>query len=181
MQITRRHFLKILALVPVIGITVVHAGNKGRLTVSSLNIAVPAWLFDEKSKEKAKIQALAIEENKDTKEIVILFEGNRQLTLNPDTSVQWLIQTNTGRPTRESMLLKRIISYSLDAIFSSLADKRHPEMGASLREEFEALQAEEVIEVVTVGAMYDLLSKLNNGPVISSVSWDSIKQRFIVH
>jgi len=180
MQITRRDFLKLLGLAPVVGITVSHAGNKGRLTVSSLNITVPVWLFDEKSKEKARILILAIEDNKEAKEIVVLFERNRQLTLNPDTSVQWLIQTSANRPTRESMLLKRIISYSLNAIFSSLADKRHPEMGASLREDFDKLQAEEVIEVVTVGAMYDLLSKLNNLPVISSVSWDSNKQQFIV-
>ena len=129
LQITRRDFLNILILAPVVGVTVSHADNKGRLTVSSLNITVPVWLFDKKSKEKTKVKALAIEENKEAKEIVVLFEGNRQVMLSSGTSVQGLLQANANRPNRESMLLKRIISYSFDAMFSNLAGKRHPEMG----------------------------------------------------
>lgn len=180
MRVTRRDYLKTLLVAFVIGIKTSYAGDKGRLSISSLNITLPVWLFDEKSKEKGRVQVLAIEENKETKKIVVLFEGNRRLTLNPDTSVQWLMQRNGNRSTRESMLLKRIISLCLDAFFSSVADKRHHERGISLKEEFDALQAQEVIEVITIGAMKHLLWKLNNLPVISSVSWDNGNRWFIV-
>ncbi|WP_157067693.1 hypothetical protein [Desulfosarcina cetonica] len=176
----RRFFLKILIIAPIVRINVSHASNKGRLGISALNIFVPAWLFDEKNIKKTSVQALAIEEDKDAGTIVVLFDRNKKLTLNPNTSVQWLIQKNANRQTRESMLLKRIMSYGLEAIFLTIADKRHPEMGATLKDEFDALQAEEVISVITVGAIYDLLSKLNGLKMISSVSWDSGKQRFIV-
>jgi hypothetical protein len=169
-----------LALIPLVRVTISYASSKSRLTVSSLKIFVPAWLFDDKSKKKERFQVLTLEENKEAKEIVVLFEGNRQLTFKSDTSVRRLIQTNANRSNRGSILLKRIISYSLEAVFLSLADNRHPKKGASLREDFNKLQVEEVIEVITVGALYDLLSKLNNLPVISSVSWDTIKHRFIV-
>lgn len=180
-RITRRDFLKILVAAPVVGINVSHASNKGRLGISTLNIYVPAWLFDEKNNKKARVQALSIEENKEAKAIVVLFDRNRQFTIKRDTSVQWLMQRNGNRPSRKSMLLKRLISYSLDAIYSSIADKRNPEKGTSLRKRFDALQAKEVIEMITIGAMYDLLSKLGNLPMISYVSWDGVKRRFIVH
>lgn len=181
MQVTRRYFLKILVIAPIAGVNVRCASNKGRLDISSLNIVVPAWLFDEKNNNTDSVQALAIEEDKEENSIVVLFNRNKKLTLNPDTSVQWLIQNNANRPTRESMLLKRIISYSLEAIFLSISDKRHPEKGASLRNEFDTLQAAEVIEEITVSAIYDLLYKLNDLKMISSVSWDSGRQRFIVN
>jgi hypothetical protein len=179
MRLNRREFLKTLIAAAVFGIKESHAGNKDSLSISSLNITVPLWIFNEKSKEKRRIQALTIEK-KDTEEFVVLFKGNRRLTLNPDMSVQRLMQKNGNRATRESMLLKRILSYCLDAAFSNFASKRNPEKGASLREEIYALQAKEVIEVITIGAMYDLLSKLNNISRISSVSWDKSKRKFIV-
>jgi len=181
MWITRRNFLQIMIIAPVVGIAVSRASNKIPLNISSLNISVPVWLFDEKSNDRGKIQALTAEEKKETKEIIIFFTGNRQLTLNPDTSVQWLIRRNENRPTRESMLLKRIFSFCLDAIFASIADKRNPEKGGSLKAEFDELQSEKKLEEITVGAMYDLLLNINNLPVISTISWDENNRCFIVH
>jgi len=84
------------------------------LPISSLNITVPEWLINKKSKNNKRIQALALEENLKIGEIVVLFAENRQITLNPETSVKWLIEKNDNRQTRESMLLKRVVSYSLE-------------------------------------------------------------------
>jgi hypothetical protein len=180
MQITRRDFLTILITAPVVGTTVGCSGDEDRLTVSSLDVTVPAWLFDEQGKNGTRAQLLAIEKSAGAKEIAFVFTGDRQLALNTDTSVRSLLQGNADRPIRKSMLLKRIVSYSLDATLSSIGGKRRPDKSTALREEFDALQAEEVIDVITVGALYDLLSQLDGLPTISSVSWAGSEQRFIV-
>jgi hypothetical protein len=178
MGMFKRDFLKLLLAVPMVFMNTSHARNKDRLDISSLKLFVPAWLIDKNNSKRAKTQALSIKEA--AKSIVILFDGDKPLPLNPDTSVKSLMQKSNNRPTRQSMLLKRILAYGIDAIYYSLREKRHPQLGTPSKSSFDALQAEEVIDVVTIGAVYNLLTDLADRKVVTAITWHSNKQAFII-
>ena len=71
------------------------------------------------------------------------------------------------------MLLKRILSYALDGLGSSIAGKRDPRTGASLRAELDGLQAAEAIEAITIDAMYRLLSEIGRDPTPEELAYES--------
>lgn len=178
---SRREFLKVVAVVSCFKVTSVCAKSSVPLNISSLNITAPAWMFDEKSKSIERIRAISVLKNTSSQEIVVEFEANKRLVLPENISVQLLVKRNSNRPTRKSMLLKRTISYFFDSVFTSIAGKRQPDKGHNLSSQFEKFQAEEIVNVITIGAMYDLLLQLERASVISSVVWDLKTGKFKVN
>ncbi len=178
MGITRRNFLALLALAPFAMINSSRGGSNSRLSLSSFNITFPAWLFEEESKDTTGIQAVALEQDRHTDRVVVVFSGNRQVTFDAGSSVKSFMASK--RSLRETMLLKRIVSYGLDAFYSMIEPIRHPESDTSIRASFDAFQSEETIDSITIGSMYSLLSTLSNVQTVSAISWESRTQRFEV-
>lgn len=149
----------------------------GRIDIASFDISVPLWLFDKNSKQAERIKALSAQKNKKTDKIIIYFNGDQKLHLNPRTSVDWLVKKNNNRATRKSMLLKRIIAYSINALYHEIANKGQ----LSLKRRFEHFQAEETITFITIDSLYNLITDVRKHKKISSIKWNTITLAFKVN
>ncbi|MCP4269693.1 MAG: hypothetical protein GY777_29665 [Candidatus Brocadiaceae bacterium] len=173
-MVTRRQFLKFM-IIATNGMMLSMCSrsktedNSGKIDISLFDISIPLWLFDKNNKQKDRIKALSIQKNKINDKLIIIFSGNKNLNLNPKTSVNWLIKNNNNQATRKSILLKRITAYSLDAISNKIKKKSK----VSLKHNFENFQAEEIINFITVDSLYKLLIDLKNIKRISSIKWDN--------
>jgi hypothetical protein len=151
--------------------------NAGRIDISSFNISVPLWLFDKSSKQAGRIKALSAQKTKTADKLIVHFAGGKKLHLNPKTSVAWLIKKNNNRATRESMLLKRIIAYSMNALYHETTNKST----LALKRRFEYFQAEEIIAFITIDALYDLIADIREYKEISSIQWNPKSLSFEVN
>ena len=149
----------------------------GRIDIASFDISVPLWLFDKSSKQAGRIKALSAQKEKKTDEIIVYFNGDQKLHLNRRASVDWLIKKNNNRATRESMLLKRIIAYAMDALYHEIANKGQP----SLKRRFEHFQAEETITFITIDSLYNLITDVRKHEKISSIKWHAVSLSFKVN
>ncbi|NND00435.1 MAG: hypothetical protein HKN85_09660 [Gammaproteobacteria bacterium] len=180
MRISRRVFLTELVVAPLLWADISHAAYRDRLSISSLKISVPVWLFNDQGNNSGKARARSITVDGKADELLVSFTGKRELRLSPGTSVRSLRQGNSDPLTRKSILLKRIMAYGLDAIYRSIANQRHPERGINLAAEFAALQHQAVIEAISIGAFCQLIVKVNQQEMITSVIWNSASGEFVV-
>lgn len=181
-MITRRQFIKFLIIVTnaiLMGrVPKAKAGdNSGNIDISPFDISVPLWLLHKSSKQAGRIKALSTHENRKTGKFIIVFSGNIKLYLDRKTSVDWLIKKNNNRATRESMLLKRIIAYSIDALYREIANK----CKWSLKRRFEHFQAEETIIFITIDSLYSLIADVRRYKKISSIKWNRRSLSFSVN
>ena len=180
-MITRRTFIKSTIvllnsmIIPMISRADIGKGF-GKIDISKFNIFVPLWLFDKNNKKNDKAKALSVQKNKTKDKLIIIFSGNKKLSLNHNTSVDSLFKYNRNKATRESMLLKRTIAYSLDAVYNRNRNKRK----TSLQKVFESFQTEEIIDFITIGSLYELIIDLDNSKTISSVKWEENSRLFKV-
>ena len=173
-MITRRKFMQFMVIasngVLFSFVSKTYAKNNvGIIDISMFDIHVPLWLFDKSTKQKDRVKALNIQPNKNDGKLTLKFSGNKILHLNFNTSVAQLIKTNNNRPSRVSMLLKRTIAFSLDAIYNQVKKKGK----YSLKQSFDTFQKEETIGFVTIGSLYTLIVDLRNAKAVTSIKWDS--------
>ena len=172
-MITRRKFIKFMIvfinslMIPMISRAVEEKGS-GKIDISKFNIFVPSWLLDKNRKQKDRTKALSVQKNKTTDKLIIIFSGNKKLSLNHNTSVDSLIKNNKNKATRESMLLKRTIAYALAAIYNQNKNKSK----IFIKKDFESFQTEEVIMFITLGALYNLIIDFDKSKAVSSIKWD---------
>lgn len=173
----RRLLLKLVCTSPFLGVVNVSSSELNFVDLSKLNIYVPVFLFGEKAKGNSK--ALSIKRTESSK-FVITFSGARQIRLMGATSVNSIVRYDKNRDSKRSMLLKRVFAFALQKVFLHVANKRHAVNGVSLRRNFEALQREEIINVVTIESMFNVLSQLYSLSMVSGILWDTRQSKFIV-
>lgn len=185
-MITRRELLKFIAIAGGV-FTALRFSKAGAaehpfiIDISEFNIFIPQWLLDKNKEPKNMVRAMSIQKDKASNKLIITFSDGMELRLDPETSVNRQIKKTNNRVTRRSMLLKRIISYSLDAAYRSIANKRAKDSAWLLKKQFENYQAEEILEFVTIRSMYKLLIDLKTAPKVSGVKWVPGSLSFAVH
>lgn len=174
----RRNFLTFLCCIPLASVMEAVSSVLETLDISHLKIYVPLWLFNEEARGKAKALSLI---KIDEQDYSFEYSGKRQITMKGTTSVSFIENRNSNKPTKHSMLLKRTLSYALHELYAETSSKRHKEKGGNLKLEFDTLQKEETIRDITITSVYKLLQKLRAMNTISSITWSSSKKEFIVH
>jgi hypothetical protein len=151
------------------------------ISISSLYVSVPVWLINKGSRSLNQIKALSVRLDKENDDIIVKFLGDRQSRWSAMTSALTVQKENANRATRTSMLLKRVISYTLDGIYKDLKQKNKikPESAVNA-EQFSTFQAEEILDVVSISAIYNLLRDLEYLSVVKTIRWDPKSKLFKV-
>jgi hypothetical protein len=177
MKMHRRNFLTLICCIPFAGVIEVVSSVLEKLDISHLKIHAPLWLFDEKSTGKVKaLSLMKIDEQNYSFE----YSEKGQVTMKGTTTVSFLENRNSNKPTKRSMLLKRTLSYALHELFREISSKRHKEKGGNLKLEFDGLQKEETIRDITIKSVYRLLQELNTMNTISTITWSVSEKEFII-
>lgn len=184
MAISRRQFTQLLmtlGITPLLGIEASVAKDNTALTVAALGVTVPRYLLLSKGKNRLATLWLSLQEDKVSRRVVTDFAGGQTRILETNTTVSSLMLVNKNRATRESMLLKRLLGYALEAIFRGIWGKRLLAESTNIRRRFDVFQTEEVVDELCLEAVADLVNQLNRVAAVSAVIWNPGEKRFVVN
>jgi hypothetical protein len=174
----------------------VNSTNKHQVTFGVAPL-IPCLMFFEECRissnkisslhREKKIGVIAMEvddmsiSNQETLSVKVFFSNgqNRILKGNPRS----YHRTKTDGRTifeREGVLLKNLISSTLDAVFNSL---RTSQFGGSLnatRKDFLRLQEMDNLESIAIGSIFHLVSEMRQKTNIRSVTFDHKQMRFVI-
>lgn len=181
-MLTRRQFIIGVASGFVLYITGCNRKkNVTEKSVSSLKVTVPVWLINKNSRSLNQIKVLSIRREKENNHVIVKFRGEGELSWSAKTSALAVLKENANKATRLYILLKRIISYTLDAIYKDLKKKKKIDPDSDLNAEtFLTFQTEEILDVVPIGAIYKLLRDLEEFSIVKTIRWDPISSLFRV-
>jgi hypothetical protein len=104
--------------------------------------------------------------------VVVSFSHGKSLTFRSSDSFASLRKLHHGQVRRDAVMVKSIISYSLDNV-------RDVTGSSKTRPDFLRLQEQDVLESVTMGALYQLVTTVTRRKKVQRVIWNNAESRFL--
>jgi hypothetical protein len=112
-------------------------------------------------------------------QVIVSFSNGKSLAFRRSDSFDSLRNTNNGRIRRDAVMLKSIVSFSLDRVATRYSRARGS--CQRMRADFLRLQEQDVLESVTIGALYQLVSGIVLRKNVCNVVWNNVESRFIIN
>lgn len=112
--------------------------------------------------------------------ICVLFSNGRAFEFPADSSYLSLAEKHGGRVRREALLVKNLISWTLDGFRLRMRSTTTKHTPQALRQDFERLQEEDVLGSATLGALFRLATELELQPPVTRVAWLKDQAHFLV-
>lgn len=142
---------------------------------------VPARLYFPKRSATARLSLTALALTKDMNTVSSTFSDGQAVGFGSSSSALSVRQENRGRRhRRESVLLKNLAAWVIDAVWQSVRQKRDPTTVDQLRSSFDGFQRQPVLESVTPASLFDLVSDTDRRRQVTSVVWNGTTLRFKV-
>ncbi len=114
-----------------------------------------------------------LESSGETPKVVVSFSNGKSLAFHSSDSFASLRALSNGRVQRNAVMVKSIIAYSLDGI-------RDVTVSSKTQADFLRLQEQDVLESVTMGALYQLVSAPALRKKVRRVIWNDAESRFLI-
>lgn len=119
--------------------------------------------------------------NVENLDIKVLFSNGQNKTFKGNAVSYYRTKSNGKRAIqREGVLLKSLISFTLESLFNTLRNAKYGDSRNAARKDFLRLQEMGYLESIPIGSVYLLASEMGRRTSIRSVTFDQQQRRFII-
>jgi hypothetical protein len=157
----------------------VAAGSNGSLLGIAANIPSRIFFPNTLSVEPVLLKGLRLIDRDSA--VLCVFSNGQTIHLDATSSYLDGIRATQGhRITRQSVVLKSLAAWVIDAVWESLHNRRDAATQMQLRTSYESFQKQSVLDAVTPTSLYFLLRDISLHKQVRMVVWKKELSRFEV-